>query len=102
MHYTSIENIHKVIDPLFLDDLKEELSKIKETQMVKAKEKKLKDFQDKLSRLKFLDPACGSGNFLTETYISLRRLENETIKLLVDLSERNYGRTDNFRNDKPY
>lgn len=84
MHYTSIENIHKVIDPLFLDELKEELQKIKEIQTVKTKEKKLRDFQTKLSELKFLDPACGSGNFLTETYISLRRLENETISLLID------------------
>ena len=84
MHYTSIENIHKVIDPLFLDELKEELQKIKEIQTIKTREKKLNDFQTKLSELKFLDPACGSGNFLTETYISLRRIENEVIKLLID------------------
>ncbi len=84
MHYTSIENIHKVIDPLFLDELKEELQKIKEIQTIKTREKRLRDFQTKLSELKFLDPACGSGNFLTETYISLRRLENETISLLID------------------
>lgn len=84
MHYTSIENIHKVIDPLFLDELKEELQKIKEIQTIKTREKKLREFQTKLSELKFLDPACGSGNFLTETYISLRRLENETISLLID------------------
>lgn len=84
MHYTSIENIHKVIDPLFLDELKEELQKIKEFQTIKTREKKLREFQTKLSELKFLDPACGSGNFLTETYISLRRLENETISLLID------------------
>lgn len=79
MHYTSIENIHKVIDPLFLDDLKKELEEIKERK--RERDKKLLDFQDKLSSLKFLDPACGSGNFLTETYISLRRLENEAIKM---------------------
>lgn len=84
MHYTSIENIHKVIDSLFLDKLKEELQKIKEIQTIKTREKRLRDFQTKLSELKFLDPACGSGNFLTETYISLRRLENETISLLID------------------
>ncbi len=84
MHYTSIENIHKVIDPLFLDELKEELQKIKEIQTIKTREKKLNDFQTKLSELKFFDPACGSGNFLTETYISLRRIENEVIKLLID------------------
>lgn len=79
MHYTSIENIHKVIDPLFLDDLKKELEEIKERK--RERDKKLLEFQDKLSSLKFLDPACGSGNFLTETYISLRRLENEAIKM---------------------
>lgn len=81
MHYTSIENIHKVIDPLFLDDLKKELDEIKAYKQMKTRNAKLLEFQDKLSSLKFLDPACGSGNFLTETYLSLRRLENETIKL---------------------
>lgn len=91
MHYTSIENIHKVIDPLFLDELKEELEKIKETQAVKTREKRLKDFQHKLAQLKFLDPACGSGNFLTETYISLRRLENETISLLIECQKGTVG-----------
>ena len=82
MHYTSIENIHKVIDPLFLDDLKAELEEIKQGK--KAIKKKVEMFKEKLSSLKFLDPACGSGNFLTETYISLRRLENEAIKLTID------------------
>ena len=80
MHYTSIENIHKVIDPLFLDDLKKELEKIKEIKAAKTKITKLEQFCEKLSTLIYLDPACGSGNFLTETYISLRRLENEAIK----------------------
>ena len=80
MHYTSIENIHKVIDPLFLDDLKSEFEEIKKTKVQKTKYKKLDDFQDKLAELTFLDPACGSGNFLTETYLSLRHLENEVIK----------------------
>lgn len=83
MHYTSIENIHKVIDPLFLDDLKTELASIKEVSIQKTREKKLREFQNKLSALQWLDPACGSGNFLTETYISIRRLENETIQLLT-------------------
>jgi type I restriction-modification system DNA methylase subunit len=83
MHYTSIENIHKVIDPLFLNDLKKELEEIKEIAVVKTRNKKLHEFQDKLASLKFLDPACGSGNFLTETYLSIRRLENETIKLIT-------------------
>ena len=80
MHYTSIENIHKVIDPLFLDDLKSEFEEIKKTKVQKTKYKKLDDFQDRLAELTFLDPACGSGNFLTETYLSLRHLENEVIK----------------------
>lgn len=82
MHYTSIENIHKVIDPLFLDELKAEFEQIKEVKVKKTKEDKLRAFQDKLAGLKFLDPAAGSGNFLTETYISLRKLENEIFKEL--------------------
>lgn len=81
MHYTSIENIHKVIDPLFLNDLRKELDEIKAEKTGKAQAKHAADFQGKLSRLKFLDPACGSGNFLTETYLSLRRLENEAINI---------------------
>ena len=84
MHYTSIENIHKVIDPLFLDDLKEELSKIKDIKVEKQRKQQLGDYRKKLSTLNFLDPACGSGNFLTETYISLRRLENEALALEID------------------
>ena len=82
MHYTSIENIHKVIDPLFLDELKAELEDIKAVQVLRTRNQKLKEFQNKLSNLKWLDPACGSGNFLTETYISIRRLENEVIRVL--------------------
>ena len=79
MHYTSIENIHKVIDPLFLNDLRRELDEILDEKVVKERNKKLDAYQDKISSLTFLDPACGSGNFLTETYLSLRRLENEAI-----------------------
>ena len=82
MHYTSIENIHKVIDPLFLDDLKAEFEEIKSVTVTKTREAKLRAFQNKLASLKFLDPACGSGNFLTETYLSLRRLENKAISEL--------------------
>lgn len=82
MHYTSIENIHKVIDPLFLDDLRGELKEICETNVYRTKKLKLKNFQKKLANLQFLDPACGSGNFLTETYICLRRLENEVLRQL--------------------
>ena len=79
MHYTSIENIHKVIDPLFLDALKAELEDIKALKVEKTRQQKLRDFRKKLSTLVFLDPAAGSGNFLTETYISLRRLENDAL-----------------------
>ena len=83
MHYTSIENIHKVIDPLFLDDLREELDEIKKIQVLGTQKKKLKEYQKKLAGLVFFDPACGSGNFLTETYLSLRRIENEVLQLIV-------------------
>lgn len=79
MHYTSIENIHKVIDPLFLDDLKAELDEISAIAVERTKTLKLKAYQRKLASLTFLDPACGSGNFLTETYLSLRRLENRVL-----------------------
>lgn len=82
MHYTSIENIHKVIDPLFWDDLKKEFRELCDISVEKTRERRLKDFQHKLASLTFLDPACGSGNFLTETYISLRRLENEVLTVL--------------------
>jgi len=83
MHYTSIENIHKVIDPLFLDELKEELDELRKITSPGMQKKKLDTFQDKLASLVFLDPACGSGNFLTETFLSLRRLENEVLRLKV-------------------
>ena len=82
MHYTSIENIHKVIDPLFLDELREELEEIKAIKVAKTRETKINDFREKLGSLTFFDPACGSGNFLTETYISLRRLENEALEII--------------------
>ncbi len=82
MHYTSIENIHKVIDPLFLDALKAELEEIRAIPVWKTKEKSLLSFQKKLASLEFLDPAAGSGNFLTESYLSLRRLENTVIEEL--------------------
>ena len=80
MRYTSLDNIHKVIDPLFLDDLRNELQTIK--QSTRNRKKNLLAFQDKLASLKIFDPACGSGNFLTESYLSLRRLENEVLKEL--------------------
>ncbi|MBR3978357.1 MAG: class I SAM-dependent DNA methyltransferase [Oscillospiraceae bacterium] len=81
MHYTSIANIHKVIDPLFYDALAAELDEIAAIPVKKTRDLKLADYQKKLSSLTFLDPACGSGNFLTETYLSLRRLENKAVAL---------------------
>lgn len=80
MHYTSIENIHKVIDPLFMNELKQEFNEIILLKTINTKKKRLENLQNKISNLKFLDPAAGSGNFLTETYISLRKLENEILK----------------------
>ena len=84
MHYTSIENIHKVIDPLFLDDLKAELAEIQAVPVERTRTARLRAFQAKLAGLTFLDPACGSGNFLTETYLSLRKLENQALRSLTD------------------
>ncbi len=82
MHYTSIANIHKVIDPLFLDALKAELSGIKAIAVAKTRRERALAFQDRLAALKLLDPACGSGNFLTESYTCLRRLENEALRII--------------------
>ena len=82
MHYTSIENIHKVIDPLFMDELHAEFDAILSEKVERTRQRQLTAFQDKLASLTFLDPACGSGNFLTETYLSLRRLENDVISQL--------------------
>ncbi|MDT3662789.1 MAG: DNA methyltransferase [Anaerobiospirillum sp.] len=82
MYYTALENIHRVIDPLCLDELHNELSSIQQINEPEIRASKLILFQDKLTRLTFFDPACGSGNFLTETYLSLRRLENEVIQEL--------------------
>lgn len=87
MHYTSIENIHKVIDPLFLEDLKQEFAEISAIAAVATRKNRLQQFQNKLAGLTFLDPACGSGNFLTETYLSLRRLENQTIAELIAMQK---------------
>ena len=82
MHYTSIENIHKVIDPLFLNDLHDEFDKIQNMGNRKQRITRAKEFQEKLGKLKFLDPACGSGNFLTETYLSLRKMENQCLQII--------------------
>lgn len=91
MHYTSIENIHKVIDPLFLNNLKAELEEIKRIPVERTREARLAAYQDKLASLTFLDPACGSGNFLTESYISLRRLENQVIEERIILDKGRHG-----------
>lgn len=97
MHYTTVKNIHRLIDPLFLDDLTNELTKIEADQKISRKIRKsqLEKYQDKLASLQFLDPACGSGNFLTETFLCLRKLENRAIELMlggqgyVDLGDKN-------------
>lgn len=91
MHYTSLDNIHKLIDPLFLDDLKEELREIRNITVLATLKKRLNAFQDKLASLIFLDPACGSGNFLTETYLSLRRLENEALRIKAQTDKKLMG-----------
>ena len=93
MHYTSIENIHKVIDPLFLNELREKLDDALAYKNEKTRNEKLIEFQNYIASLNFLDPACGSGNFLTETYLSLRRLENEMLSamskgmMMLDISD---------------
>ena len=83
MHYTSVENIHKVIDPLFLDELKAEFEEIRQIAIVKTREKKLRALQEKMASMSFLDPAAGSGNFLTESYLQLRKIENEILRILT-------------------
>lgn len=85
MHYTTVKNIHRLVDPLFLDDLVAELDYIEQDSRLgeRARENRLRAFQDKLASLNFLDPACGSGNFLTETYLRLRELENRVISDLL-------------------
>ena len=79
MHYTAPSNIDKVLDPLFMDELAGELAAAKGVVGKRARDAALHAFQDKLARLRFLDPACGSGNFLTRAYTRLRTLENEAI-----------------------
>ena len=87
MHYTSIENIHKVIDPLFYNELRSAFDDCKEEPNVKKRMLRLHALQDRMATLRFFDPACGSGNFLTETYLSLRRLENEIIKQIYSVEQ---------------
>lgn len=87
MHYTSVANIHRLIGPLFLDGLRAELQTAQATPDPAARRQALRALQARMSRLTFLDPACGSGNFLTETYLCLRRLENEALALLMEGGE---------------
>ena len=72
----------KAVGPLFLDDLKKELEEIKAITVNRTRDAKLRAFQKKIAGLRFLDPACGSGNFLCSVYIELRKLENTVISLL--------------------
>ncbi|MBP7020514.1 MAG: methylase [Planctomycetes bacterium] len=97
MHYTSIENIHKVIDPLFLDDLKDEFRNIKKQTILQEKKQALLDLQTKIASLTFLDPACGSGNFLTQTYISLRKLENLILESIHCIDKETNQQTPNLK-----
>ena len=78
MHYTSVENILKVIRPLFLDDLHEHF----ETANTVGK---LERLLERISAIKVFDPACGSGNFLVIAYKELRRLEHRILERIVDL-----------------
>lgn len=93
MHYTTPTNIHRVIDPLFLNDLSTELEDILQMPVDTQNGRviqygKLEEYRKKLASLRFLDPACGSGNFLTEIYKSIHELE---IKAIVQEFERNYS-----------
>jgi len=97
MHYTSIENIHKVIDPLFLDDLKDEFRNIKKQTILQEKKQALLNLQTKIASLTFLDPACGSGNFLTQTYISLRKLENLILESIHCIDKETNHTTPNLK-----
>lgn len=95
-HYTSERNILRLLEPLFLDDLREEF------RLARRDRKKLEAFRQKISRLQFLDPACGCGNFLVVTYRELRLLDLETARLLqgdqqvLDISMLENVRLENF------
>lgn len=107
MHYTSPENIHRVIDPLFLDELKDEFESIVESEGLTPRQKlnRLRKLHSKMVSLKFLDPACGSGNFLTETYLSLRALEDDVLNILnngqVEIAF-DFGASDNEEDSTAY
>ena len=84
MHYTSPENIHKVIDPLFLDDLRARFEDIAADADLTERKRmnRLRKLHKEICTLTFFDPACGSGNFLTETYLSLHKLEDDILYIL--------------------
>lgn len=86
MYCTSPENIHKVIDPLFLDDLRAEFDQIRSAKDLTEKKhmQNLSEFRDKIGSLRFFDPACGSGDLLTKTYLCLRQMEDDALNDLND------------------
>ena len=91
MHYTSIPNIMKVIKPLFLDELYTEFFDIKDSDLKdNTKLEKLEKLLERIGRMKFFDPACGSGNFLIVTYKELRRLEIEIYELIVFIKQKTF------------
>lgn len=91
MHYTSIPNIMKVIKPLFLDELYSEFFNIKDSDLKdNTKLEKLEKLLERIGRMKFFDPACGSGNFLIVTYKELRRLEIEIYELIVFIKQKTF------------
>lgn len=95
MHYTSVTNIMKVIEPLFLDDLYAELENIEDNIDTKLKPSRLRKLHDRIAQIKIFDPACGSGNFLIIAFKELRKIEMEIIKRLQEL-EQNDSQDDLF------
>ena len=84
-HYTSVTNIMKVLNPLFLDDLRVELDEIDALPSGKWKERKVKDYREKIAGIKVFDPACGSGNFLITAYKELCHLDMRAISMIDEL-----------------
>lgn len=91
MHYTSVPNIMKVIKPLFLDELYSEFFNIKDSDLKdNTKLEKLEKLLDRIGKMKFFDPACGSGNFLIIAYKELRKLEIEIYELIVFIKQKTF------------
>ncbi|WP_138765390.1 DNA methyltransferase, partial [Pseudoalteromonas sp. S201] len=97
MHYTSVTNIMKVIEPLFLDELYAELENIEDNIDPKLKPSRLRKLHDRIAEIKIFDPACGSGNFLIIAFKELRKLEMEVIRRLKEL-DKNENQDDLFGN----